>query len=139
MDLERTLTNRFDIVSISRSSRIVSLILISIAMLAISINFHMADAWYLKASVLPVYIFFFVLMYISCIVVEYFSLWCERGMSFHYTRISVNALALMLVMFETGTFFGANQDAYSHLPAYSVTSALSHIIIAPSFVDEPGI
>ena len=117
---------------ISRITRMVSLVLISIAMIAITINFHTADAVLAKSSVLPVYILFFILMYMTCVLVEYGSLWCERGQNFHFTRVSVHCLALLLVTFEVGSFYSADQNVYSRLPTYSLTQALSHIVMTPS-------
>ena len=77
------------VIWLSRMIRTVSLILISIAMIAITVNFHQADAVFAQASVLPVYILFFILMYMACILVEYVSLWCERGQNFHSARMFV--------------------------------------------------
>ena len=120
------------VVNISRITRTISLILISIAMISITLNFHKADAVFAKASVLPVYILFFILMYMACILVEYISLWCERGQSFHCARVFVHCMALLLVTFEVGTFYSSDHDAYSHLPSYSITQVLSHIITTPA-------
>ena len=120
------------VIHISRFTRMLSLVLISIAMIAITINFHAADAVLAKASVLPVYIFFFILMYMACVLVEYVSLWCERGQGFHFARVSVHCLALLLVTFEVGSFYSSDQNVYSRLPTYSMTQALSHLVITPS-------
>ena len=120
------------VTNLSRMSRTVSLILISVATIAITFNFHQADAVFAHASVLPVYILFFILMYMACILVEYISLWCERGQSFHFARVSVHCVALLLVTFEVGTFFSSGQEVYSHLPSHSLTQVLSHIVTTPA-------
>ena len=118
--------------NISRITRTVSLILISLAMIAVTINFHTAGAVLGEASVLPVYIFFFILMYMACLLVEYVSLWCERGNGFYRARVFVHCAALLLVTFEVGTFYSSGQDGYSHLSSNTMTQVLSHIVISPS-------
>ena len=120
------------VVIISRMTRSISLIFISIAMIAITLDFHTADAVFAQASVLPVYLLFFILMYLACILVEYVSLWCERDQNFHSARVLVHCVALLLVTFEVGTFYSSDHDAYSHLPSYSLTQILSHIITTPA-------
>ena len=114
------------VVDVSRRTRIAAFILITIAMVAISTNFYRADAVYLRASILPFYILFFIFMYMACILVEYVSLWCERGTSFHCARVAVHCMALLLVTYEVGSFYGADQSAYSQFPNYSLTKVLSH-------------
>ncbi len=120
------------VINLSRMSRTISLFLISAAMIAITLNFHQADAVFARASVLPVYILFFILMYMACILVEYVSLWCERGQSFHCARVFVHCVALLLVTFEVGTFYSSGQEVYSHLPSHSLTQVLSHIVTTPA-------
>ena len=120
------------VIWLSRMIRTVSLILISIAMIAITVNFHQADAVFAQASVLPVYILFFILMYMACILVEYVSLWCERGQNFHSARMFVHCAALLLVTFEVGTFYSSGLEVYSHLPSHSLTQVLSHIVTTPA-------
>jgi hypothetical protein len=124
------------IANISRRTRVFVPVLISLAMMAVSVNFYQADAVFLQASVLPFYILFFVLMYVACLGVEYVSLWCERGKSFHCARVAVHCLALMLVTFETGTFYSSKIDVYSQFPSYSLSKALSYVVKAPSGIDN---
>lgn len=130
---------RIQVVNVSRRTRIFSLIVISLAMMAITSNFYQADAVFAPASVLPVYILFFILTYMACIIVEYASLWCQRENIFHCARMAVHGLVLLLVVYETGIFYHSDQDIYSHLPHYSVTNALSHIVMVPSGPDDFGI
>ncbi len=120
------------VINISRISRLISLILICLSMVAITLDFHQADAVFARASVLPVYLLFFILMYLACILVEYVSLWCERGQSFHCARVFVHCVALLLVTFEVGTFYSSGTDVYSHLPDHSLTRILSHVVTTPA-------
>ena len=128
-----------DVVNISRRTRIFSPVLITLAMLAISVNFYQADAVFLQASVLPFYILFFILMYMGCILVEYVSLWCKRDKSFHCARVAVHCMALMLVTYEIGAFYSANNNVYSQFPSYSLTKVISHLVIDPSRLDNTRI
>ncbi len=134
-----SLFRKIHVVDISRRARLYTLILISVAMLVLSANFYRADAVYGQASVLPVYVLFFILMYMACILVEYVSLWCERDRSFHCARVVVHGMALMLVTYEMGMFYGADRDVYSQLPSYSITKVLSHIVLTPSIIDNSRI
>lgn len=127
------------VANISRRTRILAPIFISLAMVAVSINFYQADAVFLQASVLPFYILFFILMYVVCLGVEYVSLWCERGKSFHCARVAVHCLALMLVTYETGSFYSSKSDVYSQFPSYSLSKALSYVVKAPSGIDNTRI
>lgn len=127
------------IVDISRATRQVSIVFISIAMFAITANFYFADEVFARASVLPIYIFFFMLMYVLCMLVEYMSLWCKRDKGFHYMRVSIHALALFLVTLEIGSFYGSGRDVYTELPSYSLTQALSQMVVVPSVTYKKGI
>ncbi len=127
------LSDRFSLeniqmVKVSRSMRYLSVIFISVSLIAISVNFYMADAVYLQATTLPFYILFFLMMYLVGIFIEYASLWCKRDYNFHCASVAVHCLALMLVTYEIGAFYSADQNVYSHPPSYSLTSALSHIV-----------
>ena len=140
MTVKAQLTSKdIRLVDISRGTRVTALFMISLAMVAITANFYQADTIYLRASVLPVYIFFFILMYLSCILVEYLSLWCDREKRFHCCRMAVHCVALLLVTFEVGAFYISDHTAYSQLPSYSLTSVLSNIVTIPSGLDNSRI
>ena len=113
------------VVNISRRTRIAALILIAIAMVAISTRFYQADAIYLQASLLPYYILFFIAMYMACILVEYVSIWCERGKSFHCARIAVHCVTMVMVSYEMGAFYKVGENVYTQFPSYSLTKVLS--------------
>ncbi|MCF6198435.1 MAG: hypothetical protein L3J67_03390 [Hyphomicrobiaceae bacterium] len=126
--LDRFSLGNFQIVKVSRSMRILSIIFISVSLIAITTNFYMADAVYAQATTLPFYILFFLMMYLVGIFMEYASLWCKRDYNFHCASVAVHCLALMLVTYEIGAFYSADKNVYSHPPSYSLTSALSHIV-----------
>ena len=129
--------NKIRIASLSRVLRPVSLILIFVAILMVSFNFYIADAVYARKSVLPLYIFFFILLYVGCITVEYISLWCARGKVFHFCPTAVHGLALILVTYEVGTFYSANGNVYSQLPTHSAMSIITRTFSGSGIVDYP--
>ncbi len=121
----------FDVAGLSRRMRVIVPVMISLAMLAVSFAFYRADAVFLKASVLPFYIVFFIVIYVSCLVIEYLSLWCDRGLKFHTARIAVHFLALVLITWETGMFFYSTSDVYCRFPEWSLSRAVSSLVDAP--------
>ena len=120
--------DKSQIMRISRGFRIGLILLIATAMLAVTANFYMADEVFVKSTTLPVYIFFFLIMFIVGMFIEYASLWCRRGKNFYCTSTVIHGLAFLLVTYETGVFYSAGRDVYAHPPSYSLTSALSHMV-----------
>ena len=116
------------VAEISHRMRTFSIIFISVALMAIFVNFYMAGAVYAPATALPFYIFFFMIMFMVGISIDYASLWCKRNYKFHCASVAAHCMALMLVTYETGTFYNADENVYSQPPSYSLTSVLSHIV-----------
>ena len=126
--LDRLPLGNIQIIKVSRSMRILSIMFISASLIAITANFYMADAVYAQATTLPFYILFFLMMYLVGIFIEYASLWCRRDYNFHCASVAIHSLAVMLVTYEIGAFYSADQNVYLHAPSYSLTSALSHLV-----------
>ena len=126
--LDKVSVKKDQMIKVLRSMRYLSVIMISVALMAVASNFYMADAVFAKVTSLPFYVMFFLIMFLVGMLIEYASLWCKRDKNYYCAGVAAHCLALLLVTYETGAFYSAGQSAYAQPPSYSLTAGLSHIL-----------